>query len=147
MSSYSMYGCSGTPPRHSPYPVIALTWDMVDLLCLPCHLQQSVDYLVHASSCRSVSCEASLCERMKQALWHPCNTSPGNAVCSNCKLVEVLMWQHFCQCSDDDCTIPKCQIHKLERAYALKNSNLCNEIVNNLGFCVIGVESKPMSSQ
>jgi E1A/CREB-binding protein len=73
-------------------------------------LRKMLDLLVHASTCRSGSCQYPNCRKVKGLFRHgmQCKTRASGG-CVLCKKMWYMLQLHARACKDSDCNVPRCR--------------------------------------
>ncbi|KAL6506854.1 hypothetical protein OROHE_022291 [Orobanche hederae] len=73
-------------------------------------LRKMLDLLVHASQCRSLTCQYPNCRKVKRLFRHGigCKTRAAGG-CHLCKKMWYLLQLHARACKETECTVPRCR--------------------------------------
>uniref|UniRef100_A0ACD5V9A0 Uncharacterized protein n=1 Tax=Avena sativa TaxID=4498 RepID=A0ACD5V9A0_AVESA len=103
-------------------------------------LRKTLDLLVHASTCRSDSCQYPTCRKVKGLFRHgmQCKTRDSGG-CVLCQKMLYVLQLHARACRDSGCSVPKCRdlkehIKRLQQQSDSRRRAAVNEMMNQRYF-------------
>jgi len=89
-------------------------------------LRKMLDLLVHASTCRSGSCQYPNCRKVKGLFRHgmQCKTRASGG-CVLCKKMWYMLQLHARACKDSECNVPRCRCVNSFHLYSVSLAQLC----------------------
>jgi hypothetical protein len=101
--------------RGEPFQVNSIYLNRISFFMMVLQLRKMLDLLVHASMCRSGSCQYPHCRKVKGLFRHgmQCKTRASGG-CVLCKKMWYMLQLHARACKDSECKVPRCRfVHAL----------------------------------